>query len=288
MAQNNLGEKIENYIKEMPSLPVSVGKVMEICRGVTVNPLDLNHVISLDPVLTGQLLKLINSAYYGLGSHVTSLVKAITMLGLNTVKNLALSTAVLGALPKNKGIKGLNMEGFWHHCLCVGVTSKLLAAKQGVDSKYLEEYFTTGLLHDIGKIPLNAALPDEYVKAVTSADRQHRPLIALENDNFGINHCACGAMISNAWKLEGPVADVIAFHHDIGGYTGEYSQIICTVSIANYFSLVYQTGFAGDRKPVKPESNFWAAINLKESAFEDIKDKINKEIEKAKIFLNIS
>jgi putative nucleotidyltransferase with HDIG domain len=288
MADNHLKEKIENYIREMPSLPVSIGKVLEICNSRNVNPSALNHVISLDPVLTGRLLHLINSAYYGLGSHVTSLVKAITMLGLNTVKNLALSTAVLGALPKNKEIKGLNMEGFWHHCLCVGVTSKLLAAKQGVDPKYLEEYFTAGLLHDIGKIPLNAALPEEYVKAVTSADRQHRPLIALENDNFGINHCTCGAMISNAWKLHGPVADVIVFHHDIGGYTGEYSQLICTVSIANYFSLVYQTGFAGDRKPVKPESNFWTAINLDESAFEDIKDKINKEIERAKIFLKVS
>jgi len=116
--------------------------------------MDLNQVISLDPVLTGRLLQLINSTYYGLNNRVTSLIKAITMLGINTVKNLTLSTTILGILPRNRKLRGLDMEGFWRHCLCAGVTSKLIAVKQEVDPKYQQEYFTTGLLHDIGKVPL--------------------------------------------------------------------------------------------------------------------------------------
>nr|AGS54411.1 metal-dependent phosphohydrolase [uncultured bacterium contig00180] len=122
--------KIDTFISDMPSLPVSVGKVLEICNKPDVSPSDLNHVISLDPVLTGRILQLINSAYYGLGTHVTSLVRAITMLGINTVKNLALSTAILSTLPEYKGINGIDMEGYWRHCLCVGVTAKLLAVKK--------------------------------------------------------------------------------------------------------------------------------------------------------------
>lgn len=282
----NYSEKIESYIKEMPSLPISVGKVLEICNSASVNPSDLNQVISLDPVLTGRLLKLINSAYYGLGTHITSLVKAIVMLGINTVKNLALSTAILGTLPKNKEIHGLNMEGYWRHCLCVGVTSKILAAKQGIDPKLHQEYFTAGLLHDIGKIPLNAVMDTEYMQIVTVADRERKTLLTVENEELGINHCTAGELIAKSWKLDSTITDVIAWHHDIGGYSGENLNILCTAAIANYFSVSYDVGFSGDRKPIRQGQIVWDVIKLDDNVFEEIKDSVFTEIEKAKIFLN--
>jgi len=288
MTHRSINFLIESYIKDMPSLPVSVGKVIEVCDAASVNPSDLNRVISLDPVLTGKLLQLINSAYYGLGFHVTSLVKAITMLGINTVKNLALSTAILGTLPKNKDHYGLNMEGFWRHCLCVGVVSKLFAVRQGVDPKYHQEYFTAGLLHDIGKIPLSAALDSDYMHTVSLADREHKLLVNAEDESLGINHCAAGGMIAKEWKLYySPVADVIIWHHDISNYYGDNMHILCSVAIANYFSVAYDVGFSGNRKPVKPDKKTWDTAGLKEDSFEDLKEKVSQEIEKAKIFLKI-
>ena len=80
---------VQRYIDKMPSLSTTVTKVLEICNKPNTSPNDLNRVISLDPVLTGQVLKLINSAYYSLPNQITSLTRAIIMLGLNTVKNLA-------------------------------------------------------------------------------------------------------------------------------------------------------------------------------------------------------
>ena len=123
----DLEKSLRNYIKTIPSLPTSVTKVLEICNNPSASPADLNHVISLDPVLVGRVLKLINSAYYALGQQVTSLARAIIMLGINTVKNLALSTTVMGSLPSKQASQGLDMEGFWRHSLCVGVSAKLLA-----------------------------------------------------------------------------------------------------------------------------------------------------------------
>ncbi|MCL2230309.1 MAG: HDOD domain-containing protein [Treponema sp.] len=281
----SLSEKINNYILDIPSLPVSVGKALQVCNSPNVNPSDLNHVISLDPVLTGKLLKLINSAYYGLGTHVTSLIKAITMLGLNTVKNLVLSTAVLSNLPGNKGTEGLNMEGFWHHCLCVGVMTKLLASKNGIEDKYLEEYFAAGLLHDIGKIPLNAVLASDYMQMITVADREHKPLYAVENEIAGINHCAAGEMIANLWKLDSSITDVITNHHNIGEYSGENKRLLCFTAIADYFSLVYEIGFAGNRKPVKPEAGIWEEIGLNDDAYLDLMPNLYHEMENAKVFL---
>ena len=145
-------KKIALYINKMPSLPTSVTKVVEICNNPNTSPADLNKVISIDPVLMGNVMKLINSAYYGLSQQVTSLVRAIIMLGINTVKNLALSTAIMGNLSSKQNFQALNMEGFWRHSLCVGVTAKLIAKHIKVDTKTLESYFIAGLLHDIGKL----------------------------------------------------------------------------------------------------------------------------------------
>ena len=91
---------IQAYIAKMPSLPITVSKILQIANDPKTSPSDLNMVISLDPVLMGRVMKLINSAYYSLNNQITSLVRAIIMLGINTVKNLALSTAVLGQLSK--------------------------------------------------------------------------------------------------------------------------------------------------------------------------------------------
>ena len=287
MTHDNLNKKIEEYIKTMPSLPVSVSKVLEICNNVNANPSDLNYVISLDPVLVGRLLHLLNSAYYGLGHHVTSLVRAIIMLGINTVKNLALSSAVLGNLPVNKDHKGLNIEGFWQHSLCVGVTAKLLAKKQKVDSKSTDDYFTAGLLHDIGKIPLSAVLSSDYLLTVGNAERGQKNLFAEENACLGVNHCEAGAMIAGAWKFDLPVADVITYHHDLAAYSGDNTDILYNVTIANYFASINEIGFAGDRNPEKSAAKIWEASGLTEDAFESLKEAVNSEIEKAKVFLSI-
>lgn len=285
--KTDIHKKIASFINEMPSLPISAGKVLEICDNVNVSPMDLNRIISLDPVLTGRLLKLINSAYYGLNSRVTTLVKAITMLGVNTVKNLALSTAILGVLNKNKSFSGFDVEGYWRHCLCVGVTTKLLAAVQDVDPRYHQEYFTAGLLHDIGKIPLNAVLAEDYTRVIAAADIQRGKLRDVEYNSLGIDHCDTGAMIAAAWKLYSPISDVISYHHKIGEYKGEYINILYNTAVADYFSNLYEVGFAGNRNPAKPPDSVWQTIGLGDDTFESLKDKVLLEIEKAKIFLKI-
>src|SRR5512137_2299550 len=180
---------IQTYIARMPSLPITVSKILKIANDPKTSPADLNQVISLDPVLMGRVMKLINSAYYSLNTQLTRLVRAIIMLGINTVKNLALSTAVLGQLSAKGNFQALNIDGFWRHSLCVGVTAKLIAVKRRRDPKSLEEYFVAGLLHDIGKIPLNNKLPTEYVAGLALTDKERVPLHLAEERTMEVNHC---------------------------------------------------------------------------------------------------
>ncbi|MDR3139058.1 MAG: HDOD domain-containing protein [Treponema sp.] len=280
---------ITEYIKNMPSLPTSVTKVLEICNNIKTSPADLNYVISLDPVLMGRILKLINSAYYGFNQQITSLVRAIIMLGINTVKNLALSTAIMASLSiqKSRGFQGLDMEGFWQHSLCVGVAAKSFAIKRGIEFKLTEEYFTAGLLHDLGKIPLNAVLDRDYMNTVSAADRDGLPLFQAETRDLKINHNDVGALIVKAWRLEGPVGDVIIHHHRCNEYAGPYKDILYSVAAANYFACFEEIGFAGDRRPEKLNPLIRNYLGPDRDFFEEAAKMVHMEIEKARVFLKL-
>jgi len=281
-------KKLKDYIKNMPSLPTSVTKVLEICNNPNTSPADLNQVISLDPVLVGRVLKLINSAYYGLGQPVTNLARAIIMLGINTVKNLALSTAVMGHLPSSNKAPGLNMEGFWRHSLGVGVSAKLLAKKRGIDPKLAEEYFTAGLLHDIGKIPLNALLSNGYMQTISAGDKERKALFRAEENTLGLNHCMAGAMIKAAWKLDGAVGDAIVHHHNYDEYQEGHKDVLYSIVAANWFVSFSGIGFSGERHPEKPQPRIWEILGVSMEIFDEIEKVATAEIEKAEIFLKIN
>ncbi len=281
-------KQIAAYIHKMPSLPTSVTKVVEICNDPNTSPADLNKVISIDPVLMGNVMKLINSAYYGLSQQVTSLVRAIIMLGLNTVKNLSLSTAILGNLSSKKNFQAINMEGFWRHSLCVGVTAKLIARHIQVDTKSLESYFIAGLLHDIGKIPLNNQFAQEYINAMGYSDRDHQPLYKGETMAIGLNHAEAGQLVAHAWKLGDEIKDAIIYHHSTDKYEGENRNIVFAVSAANFFSNYFEIGFSGDRYPEKLPDALLESLSIDMDWFDDIEDTVTEEIEKARIFLKLS
>jgi HD-like signal output (HDOD) protein len=287
MPSSDAAKRVRDYVVGMPSLPTTVAKVLEVCNNPKTSPIDLDRVIQLDPVLMGRVLKLINSAYYSLGNQVTSLVRAIIMLGVNTVKNLALSSAVLDRVSSKKDFRALNMDAFWRHSLCVGVTAKLIAKDRGIDPKILEEYFAAGLLHDIGKIPLNNALADEYVYAMSFADRERISIFKAEGRELGIDHCEAGSVIADSWKLTGAIADTVRFHHDLAGYAGEHGDVLRTVAVADFFANREGIGFSGNRYPDKVPPEVFELLGIQKSLLEDLEEAVNAEIEKAKVFLKL-
>lgn len=287
MANEIYLNKIKNYIMQMPSLPTSVAKVIEVCNNPKTSPVDLDKVISLDPVLMGRVIKLINSAYYGIQNKITSLVRAIIMLGLNTVKNLALSTAVLDRLSDKNSFKALNMEGFWRHSLCTGVVAKLIAKERKIDSKQLDEYFAAGLLHDIGKIPLNNIVSDDFIRAMTIADSEKIALYLAEKRTFDMDHADVGGMIVEAWRLSGAIAETIRYHHSLELYTGENRDIILTVAVADNYANKNGIGFSGCLYPEKIPQTTWDELRISKEWLHEIEESVKSEIEKASIFLKI-
>ncbi len=280
--------RLDIFIGKMPQLPPTVTKVIEICNNMHASPTDISRIISLDPVLTGKVLRLINSAYYGLVHEISSIVRAIIMLGMNTVKNLALSTAVLSGLKKSDASSALNMDDFWLHCLGVGVISKLLATSRGVGQNHLEEYFIAGLLHDIGKIPLNSLFPDEYSEIISLAGKEKRPFYICENKALEIDHSAVGKMVMKNWKLRAEITDTVTHHHSLDLYKGKNREILYTVTLANYFSNRLKIGFSGDANPEEPAPEIMQYLGIDLDYLEKIEDMVYEEIDKAQVFLKVS
>lgn len=286
---NTYLKRIQAYIARMPSLSTTVTKVLETCNNPDASPNDLNRVISLDPVLTGQVLRLINSAYYALSNPITSLPRAIIMLGLNTVKNLALSLAILDSMGGRGFLKTITVNDFWAHCLCVGVAAKCISEIKGASRSECEDAFIAGLLHDLGKIPLSKQFPNKYLQTLKSAGRDQQPLIHAENTIFEIDHCMVGRLIGEKWQLGKMMIQSLAYHHHPDEVNSGQRSFVAIVALANGFANRWKIGSAGDSvEDNAMMADFLSQAGVDESVLNDLHERVSEEIEKAKIFLEVS
>ncbi len=276
--------EIEKFIEKMPSLSTTVGKVMEICSRTDASPNELNKVVSLDPVLAGQVLKLINSAYYSLVNKVTSLTRAITMLGMNTVKNMALSTAIIRTVAGAKKSRALPTTKFWAHSIGAGVSAKLLGEVKGIPVMEREELFIAGLLHDLGKVPFG----DDYIEALNIAKFEQVPLHEVELDVMGIGHQEVGLMIADKWKLNEVISTCIGSHHELAKLQGDIGQKVALVALGNMYTNIFDHGYAGNPFPREEDvDKLRQSLNLTPDEFCGIGEKVIEEIRKAETFLNL-
>jgi HD-like signal output (HDOD) protein len=279
-------KRIQQYIARMPSLSTTMTKVMEICNRPDASPNDLNRVISLDPVLTGLVLKLINSAYYSLPNQVTSLARAVIMLGINTVKNLALSTAILQSAGGKDAFKAFSMDKFWTHSIAVGVTGKALSGLKGVPVSQREEYFVSGLIHDLGKIPLGNCFPEDYVKAIEKTRSEGKSLYDAEAQILGMDHCVVGGMIADKWEFGGALRDALIHHHHSDQAEEANQLLVYMISLADACTHAFERGSSEGNAFEDPLlSSSLEKAGVSREALTELRESVLKEIDKAKVFL---
>ena len=281
--------RIETHIDRMPSLSVTSTRVLEICNNPRTSAIDLNRVIELDPVLMGQVLRLVNSAFYGRRHSVTTLPRAIIMLGVNTVKNLVLSLAVLKVMKEGVEYTVFSMEDFWMHSLCTGVAARWLADAKRLPSDVCWDCFVGGLLHDLGKIPLNSLFPAEYSDIFANAAENRVPLHAAEQSVLGFDHMQVGGMIARKWKLGAMLEDCLASHHCPDKAHFRNAARVGIVELADLCAKIYEIGSAGG----PPSSDAELASLSAERGFSDedlgaLKAALAEEVENARTFLQLT
>lgn len=235
-----LSLKLANAVDRMPAFPKSVQKILELTRDVNCTPRDLVQVIDKDPVVTVKILKVVNSAYYSLPKQVTSISHAVVYLGFNTIKNLALSIAAIGMLPKQNDA-GFDVDQYLLHSLSTAGIAKLLANR--LDDADPMDCFIGGLLHDFGKVVLAQFFPSEFKNALSQSLADGSSLHLALRATIGADHAVVGAMLVEKWRFAPALIDTIEHQFET---EGKKSDLLACVFTANQISKKLRFGDGGN------------------------------------------
>ncbi len=242
MAGNNaLFNRLTTVIESMPAFPESVHQIISMTSDINCAPRELVRVIESDPVMMMKLLKMVNSAFFALSRTISSIKHALVYLGLNTVKNLAISVAAMDALPQ-ESIKELPVSTFLTHSIATALLSQRLA-KNFLHIKDTSDYFVAGLVHDFGKAVLIQFEPKTYAAVLREAKEKQCPLIQIELEKFGVSNAEVGAMLATNWQLPTPLVDTIRTFVDCNKTS---SDLTLVVAAANIVAKHMQLGDGGN------------------------------------------
>jgi HD-like signal output (HDOD) protein len=268
-------------VEKMPAFPGSVHRIIQLTSDINSAPRDLVEVIEHDPILIMKILKLVNSPYFGLADKITSVNHAVVYIGINTIKNLALSTAMLGVLPRTNNA-GFEMDAFLLHSLSTAVIARIFARKLKIPEKEAFDFFLSGLLHDFGKIVFAHFMPNDFKQVLQMAKEEGLPLYKAEQKIFTADHTEIGSLLGEKWNLPAHLIACIKYHHCPDR---EESLITDTLFAADQISKALKIGFGGETRIEKLPDGILERFGDNMQIVIDSLGDINAETEKALIFI---
>jgi HD-like signal output (HDOD) protein len=188
-------------------------RVNELLKDPRSSAQDLGEVISHEPGLATRLLRLVNSAYYGLPTEIDTLSRAVTIVGTRELETLVLATVAVDAFNRIPSDL-VDMSEFWHHSVYCGLVGRLLARRFGV--LHTERLFVAGLLHDVGQLIIYHQIPELAREALAAAEPSDDGLYRAEQHLLGFTHGDVAAELFEIWGLPASIKEAAAFHHDCG------------------------------------------------------------------------
>jgi two-component system, cell cycle response regulator len=202
-----LVERLDN----LPTLPGVALRIIEAVKNENASLDELGKILSLDPPLSGKILGLINSAFYALPVKVTSVSHAVNLLGLNTVKKVALSFSLLRLVKANKEGEEFNYAEFWRDSVMAAVVCRLLA--RSIIPAMAEDGFTLGLIHEIGRLSFNQSMPKQYNLVLKERKDRFCEYYEAERQILGFTHMELGGALIKKWGLPELFYEPVQVHH---------------------------------------------------------------------------
>lgn len=258
-------ERILPLITKTPATRGIYYKVLEEVNDPKASLEKVARLVETDPVLTGRILQVVNSAALGLRQRVVNAHDAVMMLGGNQVKDIILIVEVfsMGATVR---MAGFSPEKLWKHSLSVGGTAVKIMRTFSSSKTEIDAAFTSGILHDIGKLLLAMNIPEAYQKVLEDCEFGNSDsLLKAEGRLLGTTHAEVGAVVLESWKLPASIYRAVGYHHSPEKVGEEGLEVLDAVAIAN--TLVHEKAIesAGlDRTSAMSERvrEVWAAEEL--------------------------
>lgn len=207
MTKKNIFETIKQS-KNLPQLPQVMLKLIKACNSDETEINELIDIISIDPGLASKLMQIIGSAYINLPKEVNNIKAAVVYLGMDTIRNIAISTSAMHFFKFTKSVPEFNINQFWYHSYKCAVLARKIAEENDIPNP--DEFFLAGLLHDIGRLVLLENYPDEY-KQILKTSSSESPILAAELEKFDINTPELSAWLFKQWDLNPLIADSVLF-----------------------------------------------------------------------------
>ncbi len=218
---------------ELPSLPEIYIRVSELIEDEDASAQQIGQAVQTDPSLTARVLKLINSAYYGLSVNVTSVAQAVSLLGRDQLKAVLIGS-VLTKVFEDVEVENFSMREFWLHSIKTAIIARHLAMQNASILDH-ESFFTAGLLHDIGRLVLARVAPEAQQVIDHLVEAEGHNIVDVENDKLGVSHVEVGQELMIRWKMPSVLTQCVFRHHQTN-HEGPFAIETAIVYLANELS----------------------------------------------------
>ena len=216
-------------VARLPAMPQILLKLIELCETDEASMAELAKLISNDAGMAAKVLSVANSAAYHRGGGKVGLLQALNVLGSEFIKTIVISESVFQTFNGFPHASGIDLRGFWKHSLTVAVMAREVA--KAIDYAQPEEAYLAGLLHDVGRLALLSAAPNEYVRNFLMQDSAD--LCAIEQRFLQISHAEAGAWLIERWNLDSFMSDSVLYHHETTARVQDSHPLIRIVHLAH-------------------------------------------------------
>lgn len=278
-------ELILQQLEELPTLPAVAMRVLEVTRDDGSSAREVVDLITSDPALTSRILQLVHRADLGIRGEIHSVDRAVVLLGFDAVRSAALAVSVFqtfSARPTGPG-EHFCREDFWKHCVAVACCAELLAEAIGnVSAVNPSEAFLCGLLHDIGKVALDATLPKSFSRVVEAADLLRGNVADLERTIIGLDHMVVGKRLAERWQLPMIIRDCAWLHDQAPQLLPskvKHPRMVNLVTLADQIAREQHLGYSGNYTFNIPRQSLLDAVGLTAKQVDDALSKLIQRIE---------
>ena len=273
---------IREKVKKIATLPTVATKLMSVVDDPRHSMSEVVNIIKNDAALTTRILRTANSAAFSRGKKFNTINRAVMHLGENMVSGIAIGTCASSLL--SRPLEGYESEAgeLWDHSLRTAIASRLLC-NYVLRDIHVEQAFTSGLLHDIGKIVMSDLLEGtarKIIKITESAPETD--YLDAERKLIGADHAEVGFVLAESWSLPSPIPDTIRFHHRPSEYGGDYKELVFIVHLGDIIAMMGGSGTGADSLSYKMDPGYERYLKIEKSDFAPLLLNIEEEFESIK------
>ncbi len=284
-------KKLVNQISDLPSLPPVIPRLLTTLEEPDTTAEDVEQILLNDPGLTARLLKLVNSAYYGLNRKIESVKDAVVYLGFNTVRNLAVGASVIHISAKKAKGKSderleFDMVGLWKKAIGTGVGAETTAHK--IRYPKPDDAFIAGLLHVLGTVILQLYFPGEMKDILTHTQENECSLLEAEKEILGVKDPSLSGWLGENWDLPPEIVTGFSNYHHPLKIDSEETLLPALVYIGEKLVRANGLGWTGDEIRSFPDSQILGKMGFTKTEFEELLEEFNRALEEATEFLEMA